>query len=486
MNKQENQKDKQPPSLTPRAVFGLRSDVKENIQFFASDKCAYLAGNYVVITTIKDKVQNFFPANPKNGEITGFSVDEHRDYIMLGIAQKGEKPEITLQFINKNDFTVEENKTKKLVTSDEMELGDYFISLSLNLSKGYIIALVGPKSQSVIVYQHEYRSCITKFHSSWKLLNASIYKQISINPLNPYYFCIFGDGGYALCRFNDAEKRNPDRVEVNSTTQNYQEFNIYILNFVSCTWLSKTRIALLNSSCDVFIIDYGRKFEAPLKKVIKGVNIFESQSKGKAIFSKNSNLYVTRDDGVIIKLEEKQQSDKVINYERVQNATKFVQNLPRMEVHHLAINNFSNSTSGIFISTETSQLYYIELLNDNSLSDGNNFKHFLCSFHSEEITCLDVSKLKQLVVTCSKDKTIRIWNYLNLQLEVVQEFEEDATHVSFHPNGLHLAVGFRESLKLMNILEKSIVVYKDFNISGIRDVNRYFYMIFLLFLIFIR
>lgn len=470
MNKQDNIKDKQPPSLTPRAVFGLRSDVKENIQFFAPDKCAYLAGNYVVITTIKEKVQNFFPANAENGEITGFAVDEYRDYIMLGIAQKGDKPRITLQFINKNDFQVEENKTKKLVTSDEIENGDYFLSLALNLSKGYIIALVGPKAQSIIVYQHEYRSCITKFHSNWKLLNATIYKQISINPLNPYYFSVFGDGGFALCRFNDAEKRNPDRVEVNSTTQNYQEFNIYILNFVSCCWLSKTRIALLNSSCDVFIIDYGRKFEAPLKKVIKGVNIFESQSKGKAIFSKNSNLYVARDDGIIIKLEEKQQSDKVINYERVQNATKFVQNLPRMEVHHLSINHFSNSSSGIFISTETSQLYYIELINDNSLSDGNNFKHFLCSFHSEEITCLDVSKIKQLVVTCSKDKTIRIWNYLNLQLEVIQEFDEDATHVSFHPNGLHLAVGFRDSLKLMNILEKSIIVYKEFPISGIKDV----------------
>ncbi len=397
MNKQENQKDKQPPSLTPRAVFGLRSDVKENIQFFTPEKCAYLAGNYVVITTIKDKVQNFFPANPDNGEISGFSVDEYRDYIMLAIAQKGDKPRITLQFINKNDFQVEENKTKKLVTSEEMEAGDHFLSLSLNLHKGYIIALIGPKSHSIIVYQHEYKSSITKFHSNWKLTNATLYKQISINIFSPHFFCIYGDGGFALCRFNDAEKRNPDRIEVNSTTQNYQEFNSYILNFVSCCWLSKTRIALLNHNCDVFILDYGRKFEAPLKKIIKGVNIFDSQSKGKSIFSKNSNLYVTRDDGVIIKLEEKQQSDKVINYERVQNANKFVQNLPRMEVHHLSINHFSNSTSGIFISTETSQLYYIELLNDNSLSDGNNFKYFLCSFHSEEIACLDVSKIKQLV-----------------------------------------------------------------------------------------
>lgn len=478
MNKQEI-KDKQPPSIVPKSVFGIRSDIKENIQFFTSDKCAYPVGNYIVITTIKDKLQYFYPANPDFGEITGFSIDEYINYIMLAIAQKGDKPRITLHFINKNDFVLDENKTKKLVLSDDIEPGDFFVSLSVNLSKGYIIALIGPKVQSIIVWQHEYRSNNTKFHSFWKLQLASIYKHISINPINPSFFTVYGDGGFAVCRFNDAEKKNPDRVEINSATPNYQEFNVYILNFISCTWVSKTRLVMLNTSCDVFVIDYGRKFETPLKKVIKGVHIFESQSKGKAIFQKNAHLYVTRDDGTIIKLEEKQQSDKIINYERVQNATKFVQNLPRMEVHHLSINQLMNSSnSGIFISTETSQLYYIELINDNSLSDGNNFKHFLCSFHSEEITCLDVSKIKQLVATCSKDKTIRIWNYLNMQLEVLQDFDEDATHISFHPNGLHVAVSFRDSFKLMNILEKTIVPYKDFAISGIRDVRKIFYFYF--------
>jgi WD40 repeat protein len=470
MNKQEI-KDKQPPSINPKFAFGIRSDIKENIQFFASDKCAFPVGNYIVITTIKDKLQYFYPANPDFGEISCFSIDEYVNYIMLAIAQKGDKPRITLHFINKNDFVLDENKTKKLVLSDDLEPGDFFISIAVNLSKGYIIALMGPKVQSIIVWQHEYRSNNTKFHSFWKLALASTYKYISINPINPYFFTVYGDGGFAVCRFNDTEKKNPDKIEINSTTPNYQEFNLYILNFNSCTWVSKNRLVLLNTSCDVFVIDYGRKFETPLKKVIKGVHIFESQSKGKAIFQKGGNLYVTRDDGTIIKLEEKQQSEKIINYEKVQNATKFVQNLPRMEVHHLSINQLSNTNnSGIFISTETSQLYFIELINDNSLSDGNNFKHFICSFHSEEITCLDVSKIKQLVATCSKDKTIRIWNYLNMQLEVNQDFDEDATHISFHPNGLHLAVSFRESFKLMNILEKSIVAYKEFAIGGIRDV----------------
>jgi hypothetical protein len=57
-----------------------------------------------------------------------------------------------------------------------------------------------------------------------------------------------------------------------------------------------------------------------------------------------------------------------------------------------------------------------------------------------------------------------------MQLEVIQEFDEDATHVSFHPNGLHLAVAFRDSFKLMNILEKTISTYKDFQIGGVKDV----------------
>ena len=39
------------------------------------------------------------------------------------------------------------------------------------------------------------------------------------------------------------------------------------------------------------------------------------------------------------------------------------------------------------------------------------FKYVTGPFHKDEITGLDVCIRKELIVTCSKDKTVNIWNY---------------------------------------------------------------------------
>jgi WD40 repeat protein len=475
MNKQDNIKEKSPPGLSPKAVFGIRTDIPQNVQFFSGEKCAYAAGNYIVISTIKDKLQYFFPATPEYGEITSFGIDEFNDTIMLAIAQKTlDKSIITLKFISRVELTVEHQKTNKLSLAD-MDPGDYFISVSINVLRGYIAGLVGPKTPSTLaIYHYDLRKNEVKVHTIIRMVNPIAHRFVQFNPMNPYFISIYGDGGFSVLQISEVDKKTVNKVEVDPRTPQYQEFSNYLFNFVSCTWISKSRVAFLNSSCDVFVIDFARKLENPLKKGIKSVSIFDTQSRGKCIFSKNGNLFVTRDDGLIIKLEEKQQNDKAIVYEKIYAGPKFVQNLPRMEVHSLSINNAQNSLpsfSAILISTETSQLFYVDISNENALTDGNNYKYFLCPFHSEDITCVDVAKMKPILATCSKDRYIKIWNYINLQLENSELFEEEPIYLAFHPNGLHLGVLFREKFRLMNILEKGIVSYRDFPIYQPADIK---------------
>ena len=62
------------------------------------------------------------------------------------------------------------------------------------------------------------------------------------------------------------------------------------------------------------------------------------------------------------------------------------------------------------------------------------------SFHKAEITGLDTCIRKQLVVTCSKDKTVNIWNYETCQCEISHAFAEECLAVAFHPSCLHLVV----------------------------------------------
>eukprot|EP00898_Chlorokybus_atmophyticus_P003830 jgi/Chlat1/4448/Chrsp29S00328 len=77
-------------------------------------------------------------------------------------------------------------------------------------------------------------------------------------------------------------------------------------------------------------------------------------------------------------------------------------------------------------------------------------------FHMQGVTGLDLCIRKPLAVTCSTDKSVRVWNYLERTCEMVKFFPEEAHSVAFHPSGLHILVGFADKLRLMNLLMDDI------------------------------
>ena len=92
-------------------------------------------------------------------------------------------------------------------------------------------------------------------------------------------------------------------------------------------------------------------------------------------------------------------------------------------------------------------------------------------FHTDKITGLDICIRKNLIATCSKDKTVRIWNYSDMSLEAMKEFEEQAYGLAFHPGGYQIIVGFTNKIKLLNIIlndqneYNDIVCYKDISVK---------------------
>ena len=126
---------------------------------------------------------------------------------------------------------------------------------------------------------------------------------------------------------------------------------------------------------------------------------------------------------------------------------------------------------------------------------GAAFDFLSSSFHYGAITGLDVCLRKPIVVSCSMDKTIRIWNYETKwdmtnrttegwtnykcnnyfpfisSLELLKEFQEEAYSIAIHPSGLFLLVGFSEKLRLMNILIDDIRPFKEIMIRGCREVS---------------
>ena len=123
------------------------------------------------------------------------------------------------------------------------------------------------------------------------------------------------------------------------------------------------------------------------------------------------------------------------------------------------LNNFP-VTSQVLTSTEDQIIFITEnnqLLKVNfsldGLDDKPKFEYVICNFHSAPITGMDVCIRKQLVVTCSKDKTIRIWNYATRTLEIVSGVLSDETlAVAFHPSGFHVICSLVDKISIYNVL----------------------------------
>ena len=74
----------------------------------------------------------------------------------------------------------------------------------------------------------------------------------------------------------------------------------------------------------------------------------------------------------------------------------------------------------------------------SAASTKNEFSVFSYPFHNGSITGVDVCQRKPLVVTCGADRSIRVWNYLTMELELSKEFEETVESVALHPTGKNL------------------------------------------------
>lgn len=87
---------------------------------------------------------------------------------------------------------------------------------------------------------------------------------------------------------------------------------------------------------------------------------------------------------------------------------------------------------------------------------------------------MDICIKKNLVVTCSIDKTVRIWNNAPNQtpsLEICELFNDEAYSVAFHPSGFHIIVGFTDRVRMMNVFQKSLKSFHTIAIKGCREIR---------------
>jgi len=115
------------------------------------------------------------------------------------------------------------------------------------------------------------------------------------------------------------------------------------------------------------------------------------------------------------------------------------------------------------------QLFSVNLSSPTSIKNDDMKPVSSLNHGPGAITGLDICIRKPLVVTSGMDRTVRVWNYVDMKLEMSKTFTEDPCSVAFHPSGLHVLIGFADKLRLMNLLMDDIRPYREVSIKWCRE-----------------
>mmetsp|Transcript_74009 Transcript_74009/g.130742 ORF Transcript_74009/g.130742 Transcript_74009/m.130742 type:complete len:1319 (-) Transcript_74009:59-4015(-) len=93
--------------------------------------------------------------------------------------------------------------------------------------------------------------------------------------------------------------------------------------------------------------------------------------------------------------------------------------------------------------------------------------------HNGPITGLDMAVQRPVLATvCTKDSSVRVWNYAMRLCEIKSEFGDDAPlSVALHPFGYYMAVSFADKLRFYHILVKDLKLHKEFSVRGLKQIK---------------
>lgn len=109
----------------------------------------------------------------------------------------------------------------------------------------------------------------------------------------------------------------------------------------------------------------------------------------------------------------------------------------------------------ILVVTEKRSMYYCDLPKfgeeDDFSQEKGVFKLVADPGHADRITCADLCLRKPYVVTCSLDKTLKVWDYDKKELVFYYHFPEEIVSVAFHPSGYHVVIAFSDRVQFLNL-----------------------------------
>ncbi|KAH8321415.1 hypothetical protein KR074_004246, partial [Drosophila pseudoananassae] len=134
---------------------------------------------------------------------------------------------------------------------------------------------------------------------------------------------------------------------------------------------------------------------------------------------------------------------------------------PQYQIRNLAIDHKQET---VIVTTAHSQIYVGILIVPETLKTKQlKFEPLGVLIHTAEIIAISVCAWKPIIMTASRDQTIRIWNYETALVELVRKFQVDVNIVELSLTGQMAAIGFSDQLRITQIFMDDLNIVKTYN-----------------------
>ncbi|GAA6099387.1 cilia- and flagella-associated protein 57-like isoform X2 [Tachysurus ichikawai] len=418
--------------IKPCHSFGVCKDVKNNLLFQDEETVIFPSGKYCVSYNFHQQHPKFIHGTKGSNVMQALALSPDRRY--LAVSERGKWGSIVII-----DLEDQKRPKKQVLTGKDCGVQD-FICMAFSADAEYLIGQAGGPTWNLICWQWKKNKLIATVKTT---IQGNI-SQISFNPENEKQVCVTGKGIFKIFTF----KTETLRLE--------KVYTVEKLNILCHTWMpgdsiiagtEEGQLLILKSKC---LQRLGKASERQKEKVesptpMAAVTAIVPYSKGFACSAGR---------GLVSLYEETQDND---DYKKIETLRIPVHPYSSQPLQEIATMCTSPSEETLAVSTEQGQLYHISFTSEDIIENKKTkFKYLSHCLHSGSITGMSVCAMKPLIATCSKDRTVHIWNYSTKTLVQFKEFDEEPLCVSIHPSSLSILVGFSTEVCLMNVLNDNM------------------------------
>lgn len=450
--------------LSVRYSFGMNKDCKQCIELGNGNHIFYSAGSYLIKHNLEDQSQQFGHTVRGCTGITAMCLNSDRKYI--AVARKGLKPHIQI-LDTSNQFRV---MNTSLAMNDEQ--AKYLVDvyhMSFSIKSNRLAVLNNRNAPSVTFWEGD--------QMNLKIIATHQFKgyeciETCFSPLSNDTISVIGTNNFQILQLgsDNIVKQTSSRMGLKKETPT---------DFSCHTWLSIGSGA--SNVVSQATISGSEKSQGFLGIIVctKSQYIYVLKDNGDVLYSRDSKemgikdmidpyCIVTCSDGFYVAGE----GLRIQKYTRQGSEFFTCSSTIKFDMQNAQSglsNADSKATSITNMKIDQDDDRIICLSNSRSIFTASIkmdkptlLKETMDSFtivdnpgHSDKISFMDYCVRKPLFITCSPDKTVKVWDYEERKLINNLCFTEEPYAVAFHPSGYHIAVAFTEKVQLLNLYIKS-------------------------------